>query len=100
MFNITEEQRAFLKSRGMTDTEIKEYVAIHNTPLSELLERYDNPLEFDIDLDEFFREMKILGWKREDAEDRVKSCLPDVDDADEIILIKQFLFPAQKDEVY
>ena len=100
MYKTTAEQRKFLKSRGMTDAEIDEYDEIHSTPLSKLLSRYDKPLKFDIDLDEFFKEMKGLGWKREDAEDRVKSCLPDVDDADEIILIKQFLFPAQKDEVY
>lgn len=100
MFKITEEQRAFLKSRGMTDMEINEYVEIHSTPLNELLMRYDKPLEFDIDLDEFFKEMNRLGWKKEDAESRVKSCLPTVDDADEVIFIKQFLFPAPKEEVY
>lgn len=100
MYKITTEHREFLKSRGMNDAEINEFEEIHNTPLSELLLRYDKPLKFDIDLDEFFKEMKRLRWKKEDVESRVKSFLPDVDDADEVVLIKQLMFPAPKDEVY
>ena len=100
MFKYDERHKEFLISRGVTEAEIAEYETIQNTPLDELLSRYEKPLNFEIALEDFFKEMMKLGWKKEEAESRVKCVLPDTDDNDnEVLPLRQFLYPPEK-EVY